>query len=102
MVEEQTQEQSFERRVVIRNPHGLHMRPAMDFVDRASRFLCAVSLQKGGERVDGKSIMQLALLRATQGTELRLTTSGQDAGEAVEVLAAILEKESYDSPAEGR
>lgn len=84
-------EQVAERLVVIRNPHGLHMRPAVKFVDCASSYLGQVSLVKGPQEVDGKSIMQLTLLRATQGTELKLVVSGEGAEAAAEALAAILE-----------
>ena len=85
------EEQVAERLVVIRNPHGLHMRPAVKFVDCASSYSGQVSLMKGPQEVDGKSIMQLTLLRATQGTELKLVVAGEGAAEAVETLAAILE-----------
>jgi phosphocarrier protein HPr len=42
-------------------------------------------------RVDGKSIMQLLMLAATQGTGLIIEASGGDAQEAVDALVALVE-----------
>ena len=59
----------------IQNSLGLHARPAMAFVDAANGFECEVRVRRtdGDETVDGKSIMQMLLLAATQGTELEIT-----------------------------
>jgi phosphocarrier protein len=87
-----TQDNYAERIVRIRNPHGLHMRPAVRFVDQANSYGGLVAIEKGSQRVDGKSIMQLTLLRATQGTELKLVVTGENAGAIIDSLAAILEE----------
>ena len=84
------QDQYAERMVTIRNPHGLHMRPAMEFVDEANRFKSEITIHKVNEIVDGKSIFQVSQLAATFGTELKVSASGFDAHEAVEVLAEVL------------
>jgi phosphotransferase system HPr (HPr) family protein len=82
-----------ERTITIRNPHGLHMRPAMEVVDHANRFESEITIQKVNKTVDGKSIFQVSQLVATFGTELTVTATGRDSHEAVEVLAEILERE---------
>jgi phosphotransferase system HPr (HPr) family protein len=82
-----------ERMVTIRNPHGLHMRPAMEFVDQANRYKSEITIQKVNKIVDGKSIFQVTQLVATFGTELKVTATGCDAQEAVEVLTEILGRE---------
>ncbi|MBN1844665.1 MAG: HPr family phosphocarrier protein [Sedimentisphaerales bacterium] len=86
-----------ERLITIRNPHGLHMRPAVEFIDRANGFASEVQVQKGELIVDGKSIYQITQLIAKFGTELKLIVKGTDAEQAIEVLAEILERESYDN-----
>lgn len=78
-------------KVTIKNRLGLHARPAMSFVDTASRFRSTIKLGKGDQVVDGKSIMQLMMLAATQGTELEITADGPDAEEAINTLQKLVE-----------
>jgi len=85
-----------EREVEIRNPDGLHMRPAMQIVDCASRFRARISICKNTQCVDGKSIMQVTMLAATQGTKLKLIAEGEDAPQAIEALALLIQNEKFD------
>jgi len=80
--------------VVIQNPLGLHARPAMAFVDAANGYQSRVRVAKEGQVVDGKSIMQLMMLAAVQGTELRLEAEGPDADAAVSELSEMLNQAS--------
>ena len=75
--------------VEIKNADGLHMRPAMQFVDLASRFDCQISVSNGQIPVDGKSIMQMSMLAATCGTRLQIRAEGPDAEKAVEAYASV-------------
>lgn len=79
--------------VVIRNRLGLHARPAMSFVDTASGFKCDVTVRRedGTEIIDGKSIMQMMMLAATQGTSLEVVADGDDAAEACAALKTLVE-----------
>lgn len=81
-------------RVVISNTLGLHARPAMTFVDTASRFKANVSVRRSDseERVDGKSIMQVLLLAGTCGTELEICVDGADETEALAALVALVKR----------
>lgn len=78
--------------VCIRNPQGLHARPADLFAKTASRFDATVEIVKEGERIDGKSILSILTLAAAQGTELSIEAKGPDAQEALRVLVALVEK----------
>lgn len=73
-------------RVVICNKLGLHARPAMTFVETASRFSAQVTVKRADadETVDGKSIMHMLLLAGTCGTELEIQANGADEAQAVE------------------
>ena len=73
-------------RVTIVNRLGLHARPATAVADLAQRFKSAVVLRRGSEEIDGKSIMQIMLLAATQGVELEVVARGDDAQEACDAL----------------
>ena len=79
------------RTVTIANPQGLHARPADQFARLASRFQCKIELIKGGERVDGKSVLNILTLAAVQGTQLTLEAVGEDALEAVDALGALVD-----------
>ncbi len=82
------------REVAVPNREGLHARPVMAFVDLASRFGSTVVVQNAtrqGEKVDGKSAMQMMLLEATQGCVLSIEAHGTDADETVEALVALVE-----------
>ena len=79
-----------QRKVVITNPNGLHMRPSAAFVETAGRFQSTVTVHHDGRAVNGKSLWDLLLLAALPGTELILEADGPDAGEALDALAAVL------------
>ena len=80
----------------IKNTDGLHMRPAMQFVDLASQFKCDIQVRNADVEVDGKSIMQMSMLAATCGTRLTLKASGADAAEALEALRDLVEIKQFD------
>lgn len=84
-------------RVVIRNPHGLHARPASAFVRAAGRFQAKIELGRDGEWVNGKSVLGILTLAVEPGHELqiRIDAKGNAAEEqeALTILRAILENE---------
>ena len=77
--------------VKIINRLGLHARPAMSFVDTANGFKSDIKVCKGTQQVDGKSIMQMMMLGATQGTELKVVADGPDAAQALAALQQLIE-----------
>jgi len=82
------------REVVVINKLGLHARPAMQFVDLANQFSSDIQVHKLGEEpldADGKSVMQMIILAATEGTKMRIDATGDDAEEAVKKLAELFE-----------
>ena len=79
-----------EREVEIVNRAGMHARPAAEFVKLASRFSSAISIEKDGSEVNGKSIMGVLMLAAEQGSRLRLSADGDDAPDALAALADLV------------
>lgn len=79
-------------KVIIANKLGLHARPAMIFVELACDFQADISVRRTNQQdpVDGKSIMQMMMLAATQGTEIEITAVGPDARKAVQQLVALV------------
>jgi phosphocarrier protein HPr len=86
----------FEAEVEIRNEYGLHMRPAMQFVDTANQYDCDVTVSNGQSSVDGKSIMQMTMLAATAGTRLKIRAEGSDAEKAISALRELVEQKMFD------
>ncbi len=75
---------------------GLHARPAGQFVSLAGRFKSKVSVGRGDEWVDGRSVLSLLSLAAGNGTKLRIRAEGVDAVAAVKALGQLLENPSSE------
>ena len=90
-----------ERQVEIKNADGLHMRPAMQFVDIANGFDCDITVSNSQNTVDGKSIMQMSMLAATCGTKLKIKAEGSDARQALDTLQELVEVKMFDEPPPG-
>ncbi|MFQ5746680.1 MAG: HPr family phosphocarrier protein [Gemmatimonadota bacterium] len=79
------------RTVRIRNRHGLHARPAAEFVKISSRFEATITVEKDGMEVNGKSIMGVMMLAAECGSVISIRAVGPDGPEAVEALCALVD-----------
>jgi phosphocarrier protein HPr len=86
--------------VTVVNPLGLHARAAAKFVHAASRFKSRIHVGRDGRRMDGKSIMGILLLAASQGTVITITADGSDEGEAIAALCALVERGFDEAPFE--
>lgn len=79
------------REFVIKNRLGLHARAAAQLVKTANRFRSDIQVEKEGTEVNGKSIMGILMLAAPQGSRICVTAGGDDAEEAMEALAQLIE-----------
>ena len=79
-----------QQQVTIINRLGLHARAAARFVQTAAAFKCEISVIKNGNKVNGKSIMGLMMLAASQGTSLELLTNGENEDGAMQALVALI------------
>lgn len=79
-----------ERRLAIINKLGLHARAAAKLVALASQFGCEIELDKNGNKVNAKSIMGVMTLAAAKGSELTLTTDGEDAERAAAAIEELV------------
>ena len=87
------------REMKLLNKYGMHVRPAGLFAKVASRFDAEIEVEKDGNVVSGKSIMALMTLEAVCGTTLHVSASGAQAQEALDELAALVERK-FDIPDE--
>ena len=79
-----------EKRITIKNKLGLHARAAVKFVNMANRFVASVKIVKDGNEIDGKSILGILTLAATQGSEILLLVAGKDEDSAFKALADLI------------
>ena len=91
--------QRAEKILTIVNSKGLHVRAATLLAQTAAQFDAIVTIEHAGERANGKSIMNLLLLTASQGTRVQITTEGNDAEEAMAAVAELVERGFYDDNA---
>ena len=82
-----------ERKLIIQNKYGLHARPAVEFVQIASKYDADITVSKDGVEVNGKSMMGVLMLAADKGSEVILKTKGKDEAELMEALTDLLMKE---------
>jgi phosphotransferase system HPr (HPr) family protein len=87
------------REVIVISPQGLHARPADLFAKMASSFSATIEVVKDGQRANGKSILDILMLAAEEGTTLTIVASGNDAHEAVEALATLVGQLIFDDEA---
>ena len=77
---------------VIRDPLGLHARPAGLLVKQAQQYPCecTLSIPKKNKSASLKKLFALMTLEAVQGDELLLQTDGEDEQQALEAIGALI------------
>jgi phosphocarrier protein len=80
-----------EKTVTILNRAGIHARPSALLVQTTKDFKCNIYMEKGNDRINGKSIMGIITLGAAYGAELKLIADGEDEQEAVDKLVKLFE-----------
>ena len=79
-----------EKKLVVKNKQGLHARPAALFVQMANKFDAEVTVIKGKQAVNGKSIMGIMMLAAGRGSKITIKAEGVDAEQAVSELQKVI------------
>ncbi len=79
---------TYARRLTILNDYGICARPAAVIVKTVSRFDADVTMTRDGNTVNGKSIMGVMTLEASQGTTIEVRATGPEAKAAIEKLTA--------------
>jgi len=76
--------------IVIPNPTGLHARPAAVLVNLAKKYQSKVTLHRGENRANAKSVVALMGLQVGNGETVTLEAQGGDAKEAITELTAAV------------
>ena len=85
------------RRVQVVNALGLHARAAARFVRLAGQFRSQIRVTRGQRTMDGKSILGLLLLAASQGSVITITADGRDEEQALDALVRLVQ-EGFGEP----
>jgi phosphocarrier protein len=75
----------------VTNQLGLHARAAAQLVNIANRFESEITVRKGRETANGKSIMGVLMLAAAAGSVIEIEAEGRDAGEAVRQIGVLVD-----------
>lgn len=78
------------KELTIINKLGLHARAAAKLVSLASTFDSDIRVAKDGKTVNGKSIMGVMMLAASQNSNITITADGEDEQSAVDKLEALV------------
>jgi phosphocarrier protein len=83
---------------VIRDPTGLHARPAVKLTKLAKTFEAAVEIRADGRNdwTNAKSPNKVMKLKAAHGEPLHIRAAGSDAEAAVAALVALLHRDFVD------
>ena len=79
------------RELAITNQRGLHARASAKFVKCAEAFDAEITVTRDGMSVPATSIMGLMMLGAAIGTSIMVEAKGNEAGQALEALALLVE-----------
>jgi phosphocarrier protein HPr len=80
------------KKVTVSNPQGIHLRPAYLIAELAGKYESDVNLEKAGQKVDGKSVLEIIGLAAANGTELNIHATGPDANEALDAIIQLFDQ----------
>lgn len=81
-----------EKEILVKSTVGLHASLAAKVVQAASKYAVDINLHYHDKVVDVKSILGLMSLAVPQGENVKIVASGDQAEQAIEEIADLLEK----------
>jgi phosphocarrier protein len=79
------------KKLGIQNRLGLHARAAALFVQTVNKFSSQVTVTNDGQIADGRSIMGMLTLGASQGSKIQVEVTGEDADKALRAIEKLLD-----------
>ena len=81
----------------VKNPLGIHARPAAILAQACTNFKAAVTIECNGETASGNNVLQILALHAAKGSTLKITIDGGDADACADkILEALNEIQPKD------
>ncbi|SDY40556.1 HPr family phosphocarrier protein [Eubacterium barkeri] len=78
-------------KLIIKNPTGLHLRPAKEFTQMAMNCQSEVVIEYGEKVINGKSIMNLMAAGIAKDSEITLICHGETEAEDIQILQQAIE-----------
>lgn len=79
------------KKVVIKNPTGLHLRPAGILCKEAMQFQARVTFNYRGNTANAKSVLSVLGACIKSGDEIELVCEGEDEENALHTVVAAIE-----------
>ncbi|MFA6940550.1 MAG: HPr family phosphocarrier protein [Clostridiaceae bacterium] len=76
----------------VKNPQGIHARPAGLLVSEFNKFKCNIIIKKGEKSVNAKEIFSLMSLSIKQGDTITITFEGEDQEESAKSAEKFIKK----------
>ena len=76
---------------MVKNPSGLHLRPAGVLCEEALRFKSKISLKHQHSVVNGKSVLSVLGACIKTNSEIELICEGEDEEEALATIRTLIE-----------
>lgn len=70
----------------VTSPVGIHARPALLLMQKASLYKSEITIEKGGKSANVKNIMSLMMLNVKKGDTVILSAEGEDEESAIAAL----------------
>ena len=77
--------------IKIKNPTGLHLRPAGNLCKEAMKFKSKITFEYRGNTANAKSVLSVLGACIKSGVEITLICEGEDEREALQSLIAYIE-----------
>jgi phosphocarrier protein len=74
----------------LKDPLGIHARPAGVFIKELEKFSSAVTITRGQDKMEGKRLLALMKLRVKQGETITVSFEGADEEDAAKAAEAFL------------
>ncbi|HBD5006284.1 TPA: phosphoenolpyruvate--protein phosphotransferase [Escherichia coli] len=74
---------------MIRNPHGIHARPAASILKVSAQYSANIIVIKGDKRASTRSLNELAMLGVRCGDEIIFQAEGTDASDALKAIETL-------------
>ena len=81
-----------QKTVTVKNPTGLHLRPAGELCRAAMQFQSRITLQYGHTEANAKSILSVLATGVRSGEEILFICEGEDEAEALDAMVSLVEE----------
>lgn len=80
----------FQKEIIITASHGLHTRPATQFVKESKKFHSEITVISHGKQANAKSLFKLQTLGLSKGSTITISANGTDEKLAVQHLIKFI------------